>query len=205
MSTGFPYFRSALAAEADALRRSWGWLLLWGVLLIVAGAAAVAFPVLATVASVQVFGVLLLVAAGAQLAGAAVARGWGGVLTAVLCGALYFFAGVVLLERPLLGAAGYTLLLAMLFLAVGAARIAAGLIHRFSGWGWAVLSGVVSVALGVLIWQDLPGSALWVVGTFVGIDLLFAGWGWVMLALGVRQLPIADPAGVPAASRPAAV
>lgn len=194
MSTGFPYFRSALAAEVEALRRSWGWFLLWGVLLIAAGIAAVAYPMLATVVSVQMFGILLLVAAGGQLAGAFAARGWGGVFLSVVCAALYLFAGMVLLERPLLGAAGYTLFLAMLFLAAGAARIAAGLLHRFSGWGWAVVSGLVSGLLAVLIWQDMPGSTLWVIGTFVGIDLLFAGWSWVMLALGVRHIPAQGPA-----------
>lgn len=197
MSTGFPFFRSAMAAEAEALRRSWGWLLAWGVLLALTGAVAVAYPVLATVASVQVFGVLLLVAAGVHFAGAFAARGWGGVLMAVLCGALYFFAGVVLLERPLLGAAGYTLFLAMLFFAAGVARVVAGLLHRFSGWGWTVLSGVVNIVLAVLIWRDLPESALWVIGLFVGIDLIFAGWGWIMLALGLSQLPKGAPYPVP--------
>src|SRR5262245_52137371 len=111
MSTGFPYFRSAVAAELDPLRRSWGWLVAWGLLLLGLGIAAIVYPVAATVASVQVFGILLLVAAGAEFVGAFSARGWGGVLTAVLCGLLYFFGGVVLLERPLLGAAGYTMFL----------------------------------------------------------------------------------------------
>ncbi len=189
MSTGFPYFRSAAAAELEAVRRSWGWLVGWGVLLLVAGTAALAYPAAATVISVEVFGVLLLIAAGGQLAAVFFhARGWGGVLTSVLCGVLYFFAGVVLLERPLLGAAGYTLFLAMLFFALGVTRVTAAVVVRFSGWGWAAISGVISVLLAVLIWQNMPGSALWVIGTFVGIDLIFAGWSWVMLGLAARQL-----------------
>ena len=79
MSTGFPYYRSAVEADLQALRRSWGWLLAWGVLVTVAGIVAVGFPVMATVASVQVFGILLIIAAGGQIAGAFMARGWGGV------------------------------------------------------------------------------------------------------------------------------
>jgi uncharacterized membrane protein HdeD (DUF308 family) len=136
-----------------------------------------------------VFGVLLLLAAVGQFAGAFQSQGWGGRLCAVLCAALYLFAGVVLIERPLLGAAGYTLFLTMLFFAVGVVRIAAGVGSRFSGWGWAAVSGGVSILLAVLIWQDLPGSALWVIGTFVGIDLIFAGWSWVMLGMAARRLP----------------
>ncbi|MBX9584106.1 MAG: HdeD family acid-resistance protein [Gemmataceae bacterium] len=172
-----------------ALRRNWGWLLAFGVVLIVAGTAAILYPVAATITTVEVFGVFLLVSGGAQLAGAFWARGWDGVLVAVLLGVLYLVAGVFLLERPILGAAGYTLFLAMFFLATGAIRIGVAVVHRFHGWGWAALGGAVSLILGLLIWRDFPEAAFWVIGTFVGIDLLFAGWAWVMLALAVKRVP----------------
>jgi len=61
-----------------------------------------------------------------------------------------------------------------------------------------VVSGVISVALAVLLWQNFPESALWVIGMFVGIDLIFAGWSWVMLGLAARQLPATAPATAPA-------
>lgn len=194
MSTGFPYFRSQVAAELDAIRRVWGWMLAWGVLLTVLGLVALAYPAAATVASVEVFGVLLLFAAAGQFVTAFRARGWGGGLCAVLCAAMYLFAGVVLLERPLLGAAGYTLFLTMFLFAIGVIRVAAAVGARFSGWGWAALSGAISVLLAVMIWRDFPESALWVIGTFVGIDLLFAGWAWVMAGLAARHLPVAPVA-----------
>src|SRR5215510_8885530 len=103
--TGFPFFRSAVAAELDSIHRLWGWLLGLGIVLIAVGVAAIVYPVTATVATIKVFGILLLVAAVGEFVAAFFARGWSGVLTAVLCGILYLFAGVVLLERPLLGAA----------------------------------------------------------------------------------------------------
>lgn len=182
---------------AERLHQSWGWLLVWGILMVVAGSCALASPLVATLASVTVFGVLFLIAGGVQFAGAWSARGWEGILMSVLCGLLYLFAGIVLIERPLLGAAGYTLFLAMLFFGVGVARVASGLIHRFPGWGWVVLSGTVSVLLAIFIWRNMPETALWVIGTFVGIDLIFAGWGWIMLAIGVRRLPrVLQQAGV---------
>ena len=180
-----PRGRAALAA----LHRNWGWLLAFGVVLAAAGAAAILYPVAATIVTVEVFGVFLLVSGGAQLAGAFWARGWDGVLVAVLLGALYPIAGVILLERPALGAAGYTLFLAMFFFASGAIRVGVAVVHRFHGWGWAALGGAVSLLLGLLIWQSFPEAAFWVIGTFVGIDLLFAGLSWVMLALAVKRLP----------------
>ena len=189
MSTGFPYFRSQVAAELDAIRRAWGWMLGWGIFLIVGGFVALTYPAATTMISVELFGVLFLFAAAGQAVAVFRSPGWGGTLGALLCGILYLFGGIVLLERPLLGAAGYTLFLAMLFLAIGAVRVATAIAHRFSGWGWAAVSGGISVLLGLLIWRDYPESALWVIGTFVGIDLLFAGWSWVMVGLAARQLP----------------
>ncbi len=70
----------------------------------------------------------------------------------------------------------------------GLFRIAITVTVRFHGWVWALLNGVISVALGVMIWRDWPESAFWVIGLFVGIDMLFAGWAWVMTALAVRDV-----------------
>jgi uncharacterized membrane protein HdeD (DUF308 family) len=194
MQTGFPFFRSGIEAELRRLQKAWFWLLLWGILLALVGTVAVVYPVVATLATVEIIGVFLLIAAGGQVAGAFFARGWGGAVISLLCGVLYFFAGVIFIERPLVSAAGFTLFLAMLFVAAGVARIAAAFSTRFAGWGWTLLSGLVSLILGVLVWRDLPEAALWVIGTFVGIDLIFAGWAWIMLALGVKNLPAAHAA-----------
>jgi uncharacterized membrane protein HdeD (DUF308 family) len=43
-----------------------------------------------------------------------------------------------------------------------------------------------------MIWKQWPEASLWVIGLFIGIDLIFTGWTWVMLALSVRKL---GPAG----------
>jgi uncharacterized membrane protein HdeD (DUF308 family) len=41
----------------------------------------------------------------------------------------------------------------------------------------------------MLIYKQWPASGLWVIGLYVGIDLIFNGWAWIMLAMGLRQLP----------------
>jgi uncharacterized membrane protein HdeD (DUF308 family) len=189
MSTGFPFFLSRLEEERQALRRNWGWLVALGVVLVVVGILAISFPVISTLTTVTVFGVLLLFGAGAEVASAIWTQRWGGIFLHLLLGLLYFFVGVVLLERPLIGAETYTLLLAVFFVAGGLVRIIFALGHRFSGWGWTLFSGIITLILGVLIWRNLPEAGLWVIGTFIGIDLLFNGWSWVMLGLAVRNLP----------------
>jgi uncharacterized membrane protein HdeD (DUF308 family) len=59
------------------------------------------------------------------------------------------------------------------------------------GRGWLLLSGVASLLLGIMIWAEWPVSGVWVIGLFVGIDLLFYGWWLVSLALAARHLPAA--------------
>ena len=58
-----------------------------------------------------------------------------------------------------------------------------------TAWGWPLVSGVIDVILGVMIWQEWPASALWVVGLFLGISLLFRGFNWIGLGLSLRALP----------------
>jgi uncharacterized membrane protein HdeD (DUF308 family) len=55
-------------------------------------------------------------------------------------------------------------------------------------WGWAALDGGIAVLLGGMIWAEWPSSALWVIGTFLGINMIFRGWAWVMFALAARQI-----------------
>ena len=42
--------------------------------------------------------------------------------------------------------------------------------------------------LGLLIVAEWPASGLWVIGMFLGIDLLFSGTSLIMFAFGLRNL-----------------
>jgi uncharacterized membrane protein HdeD (DUF308 family) len=189
MASGTPFFHARMEEERQAIRGNWCWFLTLGSVLILAGILAISFPILATLTTVMVFGIVLMCSGVVEIVSALWARQWGGLFLHVLGGLLYLFVGLFLLERPGLGAAGYTLLMAMFFIAGGLFRIVSALNHRFSGWGWTVVSGVVTLLLGMMIWRELPESALWVIGTFVGIDLVFNGLSWIMLGLGLRNLP----------------
>ena len=57
--------------------------------------------------------------------------------------------------------------------------------------GWVLFNGVITLVLGIFIWRQWPLSGAWVIGTFVGIELLMAGWSYVMLSLVLRRLPAA--------------
>lgn len=189
MPNNLPFFMSNVRDELNRLRRNWGCYLALGIALIVGGVFAIAYPAVVTVTTVEVFGYLLMFGAAIEIGSILWSRGWGGFISHLLCGLLYLFLGVVMVDQPALAAAGYTLLLAAFFVASGLFRCLFALSQRFSGWGWTLLSGGVSVLLGLMIWRDLPAAAFWVIGTFVGVELVFNGWSWVMLALGARTLP----------------
>ena len=189
-SFGSPGFREELLG----LRRNWGWVLLLGAGLMAVGLLAIAYPVAATITTVELFGILLLVGGVLEITGGFWALGWRGFFLHLLAGLLYLFLGVMLVERPGLGAAAYTMLLAVFFVASGSFRIVFALSQRFPGWGWMLAGGVVGVLLGLMIWRSMPEAAFWVIGTFLGIDFLFNGCSWVMVALAARAAVKETPA-----------
>jgi uncharacterized membrane protein HdeD (DUF308 family) len=178
-----------LLAGLEGVRRNWGWFLVLGIVLILLGCFAIVSPWVATVAAVLTLGWLILFSGVCEAVAAFGARQYGGVLLHLLGAVLSIVVGLLIVAHPVAGAAGLTMLLAAFFLVAGVFRIGAAVALRFPNWGWSVLGGLVTALLGGLIWAEWPSSALWVIGTFVGIELLFRGWGWVMLALAARQFP----------------
>jgi uncharacterized membrane protein HdeD (DUF308 family) len=67
-------------------------------------------------------------------------------------------------------------------------RIVLSLLERFEGWGWVLLNGVISLILGVGIWRQWPVSGFWVIGLFLGIEMVLSGWSWIMLGLAARSI-----------------
>ena len=97
-------------------------------------------------------------------------------------------AGVLLLVNPMEGVLTLTIVLIALFLSEGVMKAIGALNMRpAAGWIWMLVSGLVDIVLGVLLWSGLPGTALWAIGLLVGISLLFTGWTAVMLAAGMRR------------------
>jgi uncharacterized membrane protein HdeD (DUF308 family) len=186
MSTGFPLMAGAVEGR---LRRNWGWFLFLGFLLILAGAWAITRPTIATLSVVEVVGYLLLFGAGVEIASGIWAGGWGGFFLHLLGGLLYLFLGALIIEKPVEFAAASTLILAIFFVASGLVRMVFSLTHRFQGFAWMFLSGLVTFALGIMVWRQWPSTTFWVLGTLVGIDLIFIGWSWVMLGFAARSMP----------------
>jgi uncharacterized membrane protein HdeD (DUF308 family) len=189
--------------ECMRLSHCSGWFLVLGIILIVVGALAVGSAFITTFAFILVFGILLLVGGTVQVVNAFLARSWGGFFVLLLAGLLQFVAGGLMIEHEKRAAVLFTLLLAIAFVVGGIMRIVFALRDRFPDWEWVLLNGVITLILGLAIWRQWPSDSIWVIGLFVGIDLIFSGWSWVMLGLLVKgPAPQPQPAQ-PATSPPA--
>jgi uncharacterized membrane protein HdeD (DUF308 family) len=169
------------------LRHTWKWMLGLGILAIVLGVIGLAATMVVTIASIVLFGILLVVGGFFQGVQAYQCRGWQGTSFHVVTSALYLFAGLAVLIDPVLASRLLTLLLAGFILAAGVLRSMLAVQMRGErGWGWLLAGGGVAIALGLLIMAQWPTSALWVIGLFIAIELLVHGISLVYIALAAR-------------------
>lgn len=171
------------------LRAKSGWIVALGVVYVIAGVIALGSVMFATVVTVFVVGVMMLIAGVAEVINAFQIKTWGKFLFWLLLGALYIVAGFLTFENPLFAAAVLTLLLGFSLIASGIMRIVLGFSMRHgTPWLWVALSGVVTLLLGLIIVVHWPVSGLYVLGLLLGIDLVVAGISWIGVGFGLKRL-----------------
>jgi uncharacterized membrane protein HdeD (DUF308 family) len=165
-------------------------LLALGIVQIIAGGLAIAVPVVASLAAVGVFGAVLMVTAVMQIVHAFQVREWRRSTWYGLGGLLYGIAGVLVVLYPFSGALTLAVLIAILLIAEGSARVVFGVgLRPVPGWGWLVAAGISSILVGVILLLGWPSTALWGIGLLLGINLIFSGAGNVTLALASDHHP----------------
>ncbi len=159
-----------------------------GVIMLIAGALAIAAPFVAGASIMIMLGVSLLVAGVAQCFLAFKADAFGRGLVILALGALTAAAGVWTLREPLVALASVTMLLAAYIFVAGVLELfAAFSSEREAGRGWIMFSAIVSILLGISLWRQLPFSGVWAIGTLVGVRLLMAGASLVAIGSAVRK------------------
>lgn len=184
---GRPLVVQAVQHELRHLAREWWWFLVLGIVLMLSGLTALAYPCLASVAVVAVLGVSLLLSGIATIVAAFWAGQWSALMLELLVGVFYTVVGFMIMDAPVTATVSLTLVVAVMFVVLGIMRSAAALVIRFPQWGWSLLNGALTTLVGFVIYKNMPTAALWAVGTLVGINLLFDGWYWVMLAVSIRR------------------
>jgi uncharacterized membrane protein HdeD (DUF308 family) len=186
-----PFLIGEMRPGLSALRGNWFWFVILGVALVVLGMVAIGHAVIASLAAAVFIGVLILMGGAAETVGAFWCRGWSGFFLHLLSGLLAIVIGLLFLRAPGNALLALTLLVATFLIVGGIFKIVAAVSYRFAAWGWPLLSGVIDLLLGILIVMEWPWSGLWVIGLFVGINMLFRGVHWIALGLALRALPTA--------------
>ena len=171
----------------DVLERGWLWFVILGICLVVLGMLAVGASVFVTLATVVFYGWLLILGGALEAFHSFWHRRWSGFFIDLLFGVLYFVVGLLIVLNPAVAAATLTLLIALFLMFGGLFRIVLAISIRYEHWGWLLLNGAVTLMLGILIWNQWPLSGLWVIGLFIGVEMLMAGWTLLMLGLSAKN------------------
>jgi uncharacterized membrane protein HdeD (DUF308 family) len=175
-------------SELGPLRAKSAWIIALGVIYVVIGLIALGSVIMATAASVLVVGIMMVVAGVAEVINAFQIKTWGKFLLWLALGALYMLAGLMAFENPLLAALILTLMLGAALVISGIVRIILALsMKEGTSWIWAVFSGLVTLLLGLMILARWPVSSLYVLGLFLGINLVIAGASWIGVGLDLKK------------------
>ena len=178
-----------LVASLEEVRKSWGWFLVLGVLLVVLGAVCVGKAQSATTFSILTLGWVLAFSGVLWLVNAFRALSWQGFFLYLLNAIIRGVAGYLLIRHPDAGAAGVTMLLASLFVVGGLFRTVGASAMQFPRWGWTAFAGLVSVGLGIFLMSTWPATSTYFIGLAIGIDLIFDGAALVGFAGAIHSLP----------------
>lgn len=187
MSDAFQEYARTLP-DYQGLKKNWGWTVAFGALLAIAGGFALSTVVFTTAATMLFVGFAMMLGGFAEVLHGFAMRTWGHFFWMLVMGGFYLLAGAMVVRNPLLAATFLTLL-------IGASLLASGIVRTYisaqlpSGGakGFLVFSAILTLVVGALIIAQWPSSSLWVIGTFLGVDLFFAGMGWVGVGLTMRN------------------
>jgi uncharacterized membrane protein HdeD (DUF308 family) len=168
-------------------RRKWGWVVALGALFIIGGVFALFNVFAATVVAIVYIAAALVVAGGWEIITAFQIRPWGRAALLSAVGALTLLAGVAAARFPVLAAVSFTALIGALLITCGVAKLALAYhLRHLARWELIAVAGALSLVLGVLILAEWPTSGLYVLGLFLGVNLLFEGVGWVAMGLAAK-------------------
>jgi len=173
----------------NTLEDKWKWFISLGVVWMILGIIAIAAPTATGLALGTIIGWLFLVGGVATLIGVFTRRDSSHPKLRAILSIIYLGAGIFLINKPESAAVTLTFFLGWVILIESGAKIVWSLYLRpLEGWGWLLISGIVSAILGFFIFKHWPSDAPWMVGLLIGLNLLLTGWALIMIGVsGKRQ------------------
>src|SRR5438552_9317036 len=163
--------------------------MVWGILMLICGLLAITIPLASGIGVAIVIGWLLLISGVWHLLfGFRSGSGVGGFLWQLLLAIVYGAAGLMILLYPLAGLAWLTLVLATFLLIEAALDFVLYFnLRRRVHAAWVLVDAIITLRRGVLIWARWPFSSGWVLGTLIGVSLIFSGISRLMLSSAVSR------------------
>ena len=178
-----------LRSPLGVAKKITGWYIAAAVLFIVLGLFGIIEPGVAGLGVTLLVGWILVIGAVFHFVAAFKGGGAKQVIFQVVIGIVYAIGGLYFLTHTIMGTATLTLLLAGIILAEGVIEVISYFRMRKEGAsGWLLVNGIITLALGGLIWFHWPSSTVWAIGTLVGVNLLITGITRLMFGLGVRKM-----------------
>ncbi len=183
------FIDNPISRGLNEIRHSWGWFLAAGILLILFGTVCIVADVAATFVTVLAFGWLLLLGGIVSLVQAFSVHNWKGFFLLLLNALFRGFTGYLLIRYPAVGAVSLTLVLASFFIVGGTFRAISSTMLELPRSGWSVFSGLISIALGIMLLVQMPVSSVWFIGFALGLDMIFDGTSLIAFATAIHSLP----------------
>ena len=160
-----------------------------GIALVVLGVIALVAPLASGVLFDILFGALLTGAGLVEFMDAFRSSTWQRGLLLALAGIITLAAGVLYIARPLVGLLALTVVFLGYLMFLGVLRIVLSfqMPRGTPGKGMSFVSGVVALVLAFIAISGLPNMTPWLIGTFIGVSLIFAGVARITVARGFRQ------------------
>lgn len=172
------------------LQKHWKLFFAEGIVFIILGLCAIVVPQLFTLGITLFLGWLIFFGGLIQIARAVAFHRMPGFGLWLFMGILQAAIGYLLIADPTKGALTLTMLLALLFALEGIAKISWALLLRpLANWGWVLFSGLTALTFAIVVWVGWPETAQWLLGLFLGINMIFLGWSLIRISL-YHRIPL---------------
>jgi uncharacterized membrane protein HdeD (DUF308 family) len=165
------------------------WLIVLSVLLILTGLVAIALPGISSLTFTLILGWLLLFNGIIRLVNAFRSKPIRGFWFSLLVGILYVIAGFYVVFNPVEAVVTLTWLFGFLLILEGIITLITAFVNkvgRHLSW-MVILDGVITLILGILVLNQWPFSAVWLIGLYVGISILISGISLLVISLATRH------------------
>lgn len=185
LSSAAAIFNEAMRASVQRYRFFY---LLQAALMVIGGVVAVLFPLFASAAFVWLLAWLLIASGIVQGISLLWARNHPSFWLQLIPAVLGVVVGILLLGNVGQGMLAITLLLIVFLMVEGISKIVFALsVRPLANWFFVLASGVLGIVLAVILWGNLPTTALWLIGLLLGIHLIAEGLALAALVWSVRR------------------